>query len=327
MKAIQFKSFGEPTAVLEIIEKAIPEPQADEIQVKMLLRPINPYELQIVRGQYSFKPNLPDIPGFEGIGVVQKLGSAVQNIQVGQKVLAMALAGTWQEVVIGKAGSFLPLPGNIQDESAALIANPLTCYILLKEIFNIKKGDWLLDTASTTHIGRLLIQYSILFDFNLISVVRNADQAEELAQLGAKNIINLEQDTIAAAVPKFNPGGIDFVLESLGGENGGAAINTLKFGGKAVLFSKLSKQNLSIDPSIMIGKMLTLIGYTSLYWFKQSTPEKKYEVISSTLSLLAQEKIVPPVEAIYPFEDFKVAIAHSEKSGKKGKVLLKSSVS
>lgn len=184
----------------------------------------------------------------------------------------MGLAGTWQEVMVGKADSFLPLPENISDESAALIANPLTCYIVLKEILKIKKGDWLLDTASTTHIGRLLIQYSIVFDFNLISVVRNANQAEELAQLGAKNIINLEQDKIAAAESKYNTEGVDFVLESLGGENGGAAINTLKFGGKAILFSKLSQQNLSIDSSVMIGKMLTIIGYASLSWMRQCTP-------------------------------------------------------
>lgn len=324
MKAIQFKSFGEPAEVLEIVEKAVPEPRADEVQVNMLLRPINPYELMIVRGQYSFRPDLPGIAGFEGIGVAQKAGSAVQNIRVGQKVLAMALAGTWQEVVVGKAGSFVPLPENISDETAALIANPLTCYIILKEIFKIKKGDWLLDTASTTHIGRLLIQYAALLDFNLISVVRNANQAEELAQLGSKHIINLEQDAITAAVSGYNTEGVDFVLESLGGENGGAAISTLKPGGKAILFSKLSRQNLSIDPSMMIGKMLTIMGYTSLYWFRQNTPEKQYEVISAVLGLLVQQKIVPPVEAIYPLEDFKAAIAHSEKSGRKGKVLLRS---
>lgn len=85
MKAIQFKNFGAPNSVLEIVEKAIPECQEDEVQVKMLLRPINPYELLIIQGKYSFRPNLPAVPGFEGIGVVQKAGDAVKNIRVGQK--------------------------------------------------------------------------------------------------------------------------------------------------------------------------------------------------------------------------------------------------
>lgn len=324
MKSLQFKNFGEPTAVLEIVEKAVPELQADEIQVKMLLRPINPYELMVVRGRYSFKPELPAVPGFEGIGIVEQVGQNVHTIKVGQKVLAMAFTGTWQEVVVGKPAAFLPLPENISDESAALLANPLTCYVILKEFFNIKEGDWLLETASTTHVGRLVIQYAKLLGFNLISVVRNAAQKEELAQLGAKNIINLEEDTIASGVAKFNKDGVDFVLDSLGGENGGIAISQLKSGGKGVLLSKLSGKNLSVDSSVIIAKMLTITGYTSLYWFKQITSQKQYEVVSAVLSLLAQKKIVPPVEAVYPLENFREAIAHSEKSGRQGKILLKS---
>ena len=324
MKAIQFSSFGEPTSVLEIVEKNIPALQPDEIQVKMLLRPINPYELLIVKGQYNFKPPLPAIPGFEGMGIVQNVGNAVPHIRAGQKVLSVGLPGTWQEVMVGKAANFLPLPPNVTDESAALIANPLTCYIVLKEVFKIRKADWLLDTASTTHIGRLLIQYAPVFDFNLISVVRNAEQAEELRALGAKNIINLEQDKLVTAVANYTKEGPHFVLESLGGENGSAAISTLRYGGTALMFSKLSKQNLSIDPALMTGRMLTAMGYTSLNWLGHSTPEKKFEVFSAVLGLLTQQKIVPPVEAIYPLEEFKAAIDHSQQSGRKGKVLLQS---
>jgi NADPH:quinone reductase-like Zn-dependent oxidoreductase len=278
----------------------------------------------IVRGRYSFKPELPAIPGFEGIGFVEKVGNDIQNIKAGQKVLTMAIAGTWQEVVVDKAGSFLPLPDNISDESAALLANPLTCYIILKELFNIQKGHWLLDTASTTHVGRLLIQYAALLDFSLISVVRNTNQMKELAELGARNIINLEEEDIVAGVTKYNKEGVDFVLDSLGGGNGGMAISKLRPGGKAVLLSKLSQQNLSVDSSLIIVKMLTITGYTSLYWFRQVTGQKKYEVVSAVLSLLVQKKIVPPVEAIYPLESFKEAISLSERSGRKGKVLLAS---
>jgi hypothetical protein len=93
------------------------------------------------------------------------------------------------------------------------------------------------------------------------------------------------------------------------------AISNLRPGGKAVLLSKLSQQNLSVDSSLIIVKMLTITGYTSLYWFRQVTGQKKYEVVSAVLSLLVQKKIVPPVEAIYPLESFKEAISLSERSG------------
>ncbi|MDB5231422.1 MAG: qor, partial [Chitinophagaceae bacterium] len=124
MKSVQFNQFGNPEEVLNIVETNIPEINADEVQVKMLLRPINPFELMIVRGVYSFKPPLPAIAGFEGVGVVEKSGANVTQLKPGQRVIALGVQGTWQEFIKGNASQFVTVPEGVSDESAALIANP-----------------------------------------------------------------------------------------------------------------------------------------------------------------------------------------------------------
>jgi len=73
MKCLQFNQFGDTEKVLNIVEINIPKIKVDEVKVKMLLRPINPYELMIVQGVYSFRPSLPAVTGFEDVGIIESI--------------------------------------------------------------------------------------------------------------------------------------------------------------------------------------------------------------------------------------------------------------
>jgi NADPH2:quinone reductase len=86
MQAATYKSFGVPSNVLSIETTDIPEPQAGEVRVKLLLSPIHNHDLYLIRGQYGYKSPLPAIGGSEAVGTIDKLGAGVSGLHIGQRL-------------------------------------------------------------------------------------------------------------------------------------------------------------------------------------------------------------------------------------------------
>src|SRR5690242_613284 len=74
MKALIFREIGEPKSVLKLTEIPTPPLAPGEALVRVLLSPINPSDLHMVRGRYGYQPELPASPGAEGVGIVEALG-------------------------------------------------------------------------------------------------------------------------------------------------------------------------------------------------------------------------------------------------------------
>src|SRR3954464_3010900 len=99
MKSIMFDQFGEPANVLGVRDVPVPEPGPGEVRVRMIASPVNPSDLLVVRGRYGVLTKLPATPGFEGVGVVDKVGSGLLGWLVkGKRVTAINSAGgNWAE--------------------------------------------------------------------------------------------------------------------------------------------------------------------------------------------------------------------------------------
>src|SRR3954454_19336831 len=111
MKAAVFESFGEPAQVLSVREVPEPEPGPGEVRVRMIASPINPSDLLVVRGRYGVLPRLPATPGFEGVGVVDKVGPGLLGRMVdGKRVAAInSGGGNWAEYAVIPARQARPV--------------------------------------------------------------------------------------------------------------------------------------------------------------------------------------------------------------------------
>src|SRR5699024_2634809 len=109
-KCIMFCEFGCPKNVLKIKNKTIEPPHEDEVIVRMLARPINPSDLIPIRESYSHRISLPNIPGYEGVGIVEDVGIAVAQSLIGKRVRPLGGEGTWQEFVKTSAKYVVPIP-------------------------------------------------------------------------------------------------------------------------------------------------------------------------------------------------------------------------
>ena len=89
MRAIVFKEFGEPTAVLALTDVPVPEPGSGEVRVRMLASPVNPSDLMAIRGAYAKLPKLPATPGFEGAGIVEASGGGLLGKRLVGRLVAV----------------------------------------------------------------------------------------------------------------------------------------------------------------------------------------------------------------------------------------------
>lgn len=324
MQSLRFDRFGEPAEVLQLIEVPQPQPQPGQVLVRMRARPINPSDLYFVRGTYGIRPQLPATPGFEGAGVIEAVGEGVTHLRAGQKVIPLGVGGTWAEYIVAPADQVIPYPDLMSDSVAAqFVVNPLTAWVMIADELKVGPGEWLLQTAAGSTLGRLVLQLARLRGFKTINVVRRREQVDELKALGADEVICSAEEDIVARVREITGGrGVRAAIDAVGGKTGGAAASALAPGGTLLVYGLLSGEPLPIDGGQMIFLTSTVRGFWLSKWMHDAPSAHRQAVAGEVLKLMAMGQFTPPIEAEYPLTDFAAAVKHAETPGRSGKVLL-----
>src|ERR1700740_1015417 len=113
MKALIFTRTGEPTGVLKLAEIPAPPLAHGDALVRVLLTPIHPSDLHMVRGRYGYQPELSASPGIEGVGMVEALGPGVQGPAVGTRVVFVDTWNTWREQIVCPVGKLGAVPDGL----------------------------------------------------------------------------------------------------------------------------------------------------------------------------------------------------------------------
>jgi NADPH:quinone reductase-like Zn-dependent oxidoreductase len=324
MKSIKFYEFGNPADVLRVEDVPQPEPGPNQVLVKLRARSINPSDLLTVRGLYGALPKLPATPGLECMGEVATVGDGVSNLRPGQRVIPLGVQGTWQEYIVAASAQLIPVPESVSDQTAAqFVVNPLTAWIMCIEELKVQPGEWLLQTAAGSTLGRIVLQIARQRGFKTINVVRRREQVEELKALGADEVICTADEDIPARVREITgKAGLTKAIDAVGGETGASVMSALGRNGVMLVYGLLSLQPMPIDGGRMIFTTTTLKGFWLTEWMRSASPERLQVVTSELLRAMATNEIVPPVEAEYPLAEVLKAVEHAERSGRSGKVLL-----
>ncbi len=323
MQSVRFYEFGKPADVLRVEDVPKPEPAAGQVLVRVRARPINPSDLLTVRGLYGALPKLPASPGLEGMGEVSAVGEGVGHLRAGQRVIPLGVSGTWQEYLLAPAAQLLPVPDGVSDQTAAqFVVNPLTAWIMTVEELALEPGEWLLQTAAGSTLGRVVLQIAKMRGFKTVNVVRRREQAEELKGLGADACICTDEEDIPERVREITGGSLTKAIDAVGGETGAAVMRSLGRGGVMLVYGLLSGEPTPVDGGRMIFTSSTMRGFWLGDWMRTAPPDRQQAVTSEMLRSMATSEIVPPVEAEYPLSEVIAAAEHSERPGRSGKVLL-----
>lgn len=324
MRALRFHRFGPPGDVLHLEDAPLPEPGAGQVRLRLTHRPINPSDLLTISGEYGRLPKLPSTPGFEGTGRVDSLGAGVSGWRSGDRAIPLSAGGTWREYVIADAAGLLAVPDAVSDATAAqFVVNPVTAWVMLEEELALQPGQWLLQTASGSTLGRLVLQVARLRGYRTINLVRRAEQVAELMALGADAVLCTADPDVVERVRELTGGaGVRGAIEAVGGETGALALRCLRPGGTMLIYGMLGSDPLPLHNGEMLFRGLTVRGFWLSHWFRSTPPDKVRATLSTLMDLIVQGHLIPPVEAEYDLADFRTAIALAQQPGRQGKILL-----
>lgn len=326
-KCIRFYEFGRPLDVLNVENKNIEPPKDNEVLVRMLARPINPSDLIPIRGAYSHRISLPHIPGYEGVGIVEDGGAFVSKNLIGTRVLPLGGEGTWQEYVKTSGELAISIPSSIDDFTASqMYINPLTAWVVCKEILRLKADAVLLVNAGGSSLGHIFAQLSKVFGFRFIAVTRNATYTERLLQLGASDVIDTSKASLYETVMELTNGkGADAAIDSIGGSSGNNLAFCVHPNGNFLSIGLLSGIQVNWADIVKYAKVHADIFHLR-NWNQSISMNKWQETFNEFIQLIDDKKLcLMAVDSSYDLSDVKKAI-HLVESSKtiNGKVILTS---
>jgi len=323
MQALRFETPGDPLDVLRCADMEVPEPGPGQVRLRMRLATINPSDLLQVRGLYGRKADLPATAGLEGLGVVDALGPGVNGTEPGRRVVPLSSQGSWADYMIVPAETLVPVPDPLVDESAAQITvNPLTAWIMIDEL-RLGPGDWLIQSAAGSSVGRCLIQLSRLRGYKTVNLVRRPEQVEELLAEGANAVFCTEDPEWHKQAERVIPEGAVAAVDAVGGTLSGQLLKALKPRSTLLVYGALSMEPLQVPGGQLIFKSTTVKGFWLADWKRHTPRPERDRILAQLLSAMVAGHVTPPVEAVYSLSRFREAIPHATRPGRRGKVLLR----
>ena len=324
----RFQEFGQPENVVDVEESSLQEDlKSGEVLVRMRMSPINPADINTIQGVYGIKPELPAVPGNEGVGVVEKSGPGVSKIKTGQMVKLKEGLGCWRQYAIVAEEELHVLPENLEaDQAAMLWVNPATAYRMLHDYVDLKAGDWIIQNAANSGVGRAVIQIAKAKGWKTINIVRRESLVGELKTIGA-DIVLLDEPGFhkkiktslkeqGQTLPKLG-------LNAVGGENAHSVAKSLDYSGTMVTYGAMAKKPLQVANSLVIFNDLRLRGMWITQWYRTASDRAITSMLEELAALVQKSELVMCVEKIYNLPEIKNALIHAQQESRSGKILIR----
>jgi NADPH:quinone reductase-like Zn-dependent oxidoreductase len=331
MKAVQLLEYGEPARVLAVRDAPLPKPSRGEVRVRMLASPINPSDLLFVRGLYPHDPAAFPAPvGFEGAGRVDALGPDVQGLAAGQRVAFMNRnGGNWAEYAVVPAQDLNPVPDDVPDEQAAcLCINPPTALLMLRRVLAIPRGEWLLQSAASSELGRMIIRLARHDGIRTVNVVRRREAVAELQRLGADAVVVSMDGPIDEQVREIvGPQGVKYAIDPVVGETGTQVFQALGEEGRMLVYGSLTGEpmRLGVEPRLILGGHRIVEVFLAPYWMARLDEASRRHLFDQLFSLWREGIFATSIGREFSLDDIGSAVVEAERTGRQGKVLLDTS--
>jgi len=318
----QFDKFGDPAEVIVIREnQPLKQIAPNQVLIKVKTTPINPSDLMYAKGHYLKKPeSFPAVIGFEGAGDVIEIGSEVKTVTVGKRVHFLS-SGTWSEYAITTPDAIIPLPDGISYElGAQILINPATAYGLL-DASAPQPGEWILQTAAASALGRILIRLANIKGIKTINLVRRAEQVAELKALGADEVIVSSTENVVERVKQITGGkGVRNIYDCVAGDTSDLQ-KTLGYLGTIWVYGALAgpaKPNVGL----LFAENSAVRGFHVETYLRNIPKERVVGLFSELFGYYLSGKIDLPFTPFNFKTQLREAILDSVKEGKSKKTIL-----
>ncbi len=235
-KRIVISEFGGPDVLKWVEEPTLPEPQAGEVRVKVLAASASFTDTMTRTGNYpGIKEKLPYPPGWDFVGVVDKLGPGASGFSIGQRVADLTGYGANTEYIVRPANSLVPVPDGLDVAVAdATILSYTTAYQMLVRIAEVKEGQRILVHGAAGAVGQAFLSLGKLLGLEMYGTA-SGSQVSTVKEAGATPIDYRTEDFVAKTM-ELTGDGVDAVFDPIGVDHFIESFKTLRAKGKLVTY-------------------------------------------------------------------------------------------
>jgi len=330
--------YGGPDA-LQVLEEDCPEPGDGEVRVRVLAAGVALPDLLMREGVHPETPRLPFTPGWDLVGVVDRLGGGVSGIERGQLVAALPIRGAYAEFVCLPRRELVPVPPGLDAaEAVSLVLNYVTAYQMLHRAAHVRPGQRVLIHGAAGGVGSALLQLGRLAGLHMYGTCSSRG-ASAVSDLGGIPIDYRHGDFVEE-IHRLASDGVDVVFDGIGGTHIWRSRQALRPGGRVVAYGLTASlregrrasgrrhrfRGIAIFGLYIAGGWLLpgrrrVVPY-SIQWLKRLRPARFRQDSMALFDLLRQRKIEPLIAHRFPLAQARHAHEVLGKGGVTGKIVL-----
>jgi len=223
MKAFAIDEFGQPGSLHDV---PVPEPADGQVRVRVAAAGLNPFDNAVVQGYLKdrMEHRFPLVPGMDGSGTVDAVGSGVSAWSVGDEVFGSVGKGylgegTLAEFVTMSAGTIARKPSILEHATAAAIPTAGVTALIMADALAVGEGQTVVAIGATGGVGSYLVQLAARRGARVVAVCSGGN-AEYARRLGAADVVDYTTEDVAETVRSRYPDGIDGIAHMFGDNQG-----------------------------------------------------------------------------------------------------------
>jgi NADPH2:quinone reductase len=333
--------YGGPDT-LDVLEEECPEPKDGEVRVRVLAAGVSLPDVMAREGVHPETPPVPFTPGWDLVGVVDRLGDGISGIELGQIVAALPIHGAYAEFVCLPQRELVPVPSGLDAaEAVSLVLNYITAYQMLHRTAHVRRGQRALIHGAAGGVGTALLQLGRLAGLEMYGTC-SSRSAPAVSDLGGIPIDYQHRDFVKE-IHRLTGEGVDVVFDPIGGAHMWHSRKALRPGGRVVGYGLISSirgegvasgrpdrrhrfRGTAIFGLYIAGGWLLpgrkrVVPY-SIQTLKRLKPAWFRQDLIVLIDLLQQKEIKPIIAHRFPLAEARHAQELLEKGGVTGKIVL-----
>ena len=302
MRKIVCHQFGPPASLLlDDVEAPVPGP--GDVVLDVHAAGVNYVDALLVSGRYQLKPPLPFTPGSDVAGSVAAVGEGVDGWAVGDHAVAMAGLGGFAERLVLPASMLFRVPSNLDlARAAACIQSYATMLFAYTRRTTLERGQTVLVLGAGGGVGLAAIDLAVALGARVIAAASSDAKLAAARAAGASAAIAYESEDLKAQARTLSGGGVDVVVDPVGGRHAAPALRSLAAGGRYLVIGFAGGDIPSLPLNQVLLSNRSVIGVDWGAWsFRE--PLANRALIREVFELIAAGRLQPPVPATHPLAE------------------------
>ncbi|MEQ9505967.1 MAG: NADPH:quinone oxidoreductase family protein [Hyphomonas sp.] len=306
MKALVCRELLPDYAGVVLEDRAIPEPGAGEVRVRIRASSLNFPDLLMTEGKYQLKPELPFVLGMEFAGLVDAVGEGVSGLAPGDPVVGGNRVGAFSEYAVVPAAALRAKPDAISFAAAASYgAAYLTAYVALVRRGNLQVGETLLVHGASGGVGLAAVDVGRLLGAKVIATSASEAKRKILEAYGADHV--LPDSGFRETVKELTGGrGADVIYDPVGGDVFDESVRCIAFDGRLLVIGFTSGRIPSVNVNMPLIKGFSVVGVRAGEYGRQF-PERGRENQAAIWKWAEEGKVAPRIHAEVPLAEWRRA--------------------